>query len=75
VDRLSSLGFRTYAAPEIATIVIGAGARPTFPGWTLQTLARFQEGIIRTSIAVEDALEVGPGLAGTALHVVGCLLK
>lgn len=56
VDRLSSLGFKTYASPEIATILIGAGARPVFPGWTPETLARFQESIIRTSIAIEDAL-------------------
>ena len=56
VDRLTSLGFRTYASPEIATILIGAGARPTFPGWTLDTLAKLQEGIITTSIAIEDAL-------------------
>ena len=53
VDRLSSLGFRTYASPEIATILIGAGARPTFPGWTPEVLVRFQEGIIRTSMAIE----------------------
>ena len=33
VDRLSGLGFYTYASPEVATILIGAGARPTFPGW------------------------------------------
>lgn len=56
VDRLSSLGFRTYASPEIATVLIGAGARPTFPGWTPATLARFQEGIVKTSLAIEDAL-------------------
>lgn len=55
-ERLNSLGFRTYASPEIATILINAGARPTFPGWSQATLARLQEAIVRTSVAIEDGL-------------------
>ncbi|XRA98300.1 AAA family ATPase [Pycnococcus provasolii] len=58
-ERLSALGFRVYASPEAATILISTGARPTFTGakpWTVDTLNIFQEGIVSLSISLEESL-------------------
>ncbi len=53
VENLGSMGFSCYAAPEIATILLGAGARPSGP---LECRKAFQRGIVAVSVAMEDSL-------------------
>jgi len=56
---MSALGFRCYASPEAATILISSGARPTFGGpggWSSETLEHFQDGIVSLCTSMEEAL-------------------
>jgi CYTH domain-containing protein/predicted ATPase len=53
-DRLRSLGHEVFCAPEAATLLLGAGAGVV--GVPAEQMKRFQQGVLRLSLALEDSL-------------------
>ena len=67
-DRLRSLGFRVFCAPEAATLLIGGGATPL--GLEPEALVRFQACLIRLMMTLEDTfLELARQANGPAVVI------